>query len=104
MSGDAVPRAWLHVRVEGRVQRVGFRWFVQQRARALGLSGWVRNHADGSVEVSAVGDAGAVARLREQLEVGPPHARVDRVTAVTGGRAPRGATFEIVDDGDADPE
>lgn len=69
----------LHVAVRGRVQGVGFRWFVRERARSLGLSGWVRNEPDGSVEVFAVGPDGELARLRHLLEQGPPAARVERV-------------------------
>jgi acylphosphatase len=91
------------VRVEGRVQGVGFRWFVRRVAEALGISGWVRNVADGSVEVSAVGDPGAVARLREQLGSGPPHAQVDRLVELSGGTEPRNAGFEIVGRG-SDPD
>ena len=66
----------LRVRVEGRVQGVGFRWFVRERARRLGLSGWVRNLPDGSVEVAASGDSQEVQMLREALAKGPPGANV----------------------------
>jgi acylphosphatase len=69
----------LHVAVRGRVQGVGFRWFVRERARALGLSGWVRNNSDGSVEVFAVGPQNELAKLRKMLEEGPPAATVDVV-------------------------
>lgn len=69
----------LHVAVRGRVQGVGFRWFVRERARSLGLAGWVRNDLDGSVEVFAVGPKVAVATLRRLLEDGPPNACVDAV-------------------------
>lgn len=66
----------LHVSVRGRVQGVGFRWFVRERARALGLSGWVRNDVDGSVRVYAVGPTGDLQKLRRMLEQGPPAADV----------------------------
>lgn len=66
----------LHVLVRGRVQGVGFRWFVREEARALGLSGWVKNCPDGAVEVAADGPSGAVLSLRERLMEGPPHAHV----------------------------
>ena len=69
----------LYVAVRGRVQGVGFRWFVRERARALGLAGWVRNRADGSVEVLAVGDDVALERLRTVLRSGPSGARVTDV-------------------------
>jgi acylphosphatase len=66
----------LHVRVSGLVQGVGFRWFVRERARRLGLAGWVRNLPDGSVEVMASGDAGQLDLLREELRRGPQGAAV----------------------------
>lgn len=67
--------------VRGRVQGVGFRAFVLQRARRLGLRGSVRNLADGSVEVRAWGDEVGLAELRAHLADGPGHARA-RVEAV----------------------
>lgn len=71
--------ARLHLRVRGRVQGVGFRWFVREEARRSGLAGWVRNCDDGSVEVAVGGEANAVARLGEALRRGPERARVDAV-------------------------
>ena len=74
--------------VSGRVQGVGFRAFVADTARTEGLSGWVRNLPDGSVEVHAEGDAEAVGRLEWRLWQGPSHARVDDVVSedvVTSG-------------------
>ena len=69
----------LHVAVRGQVQGVGFRWFVRERARALGLSGWVRNDIDGSVRVFAIGPIPELQRLRRMLEEGPAAASVDTV-------------------------
>lgn len=69
----------LHVTVRGQVQGVGFRWFVRERARALGLSGWVRNDRDGSVRVYAIGPVTELQRLRSMLEEGPPTATVEIV-------------------------
>lgn len=65
--------------VRGRVQGVGFRWFVDHEARQLGLAGWVRNNFDGTVEVLAVGNEQQLATLRQKLERGPRAARVDEV-------------------------
>lgn len=65
--------------VRGRVQGVGFRWFVDHEARQLGLSGWVRNNLDGSVEVLAMGSDQQLEALRRKLEAGPRAARVDEV-------------------------
>jgi acylphosphatase len=65
--------------VRGRVQGVGFRWFVEREAQILGLAGWVRNNFDGSVEVLASGAGEQLDRLRERLRAGPRAARVDQV-------------------------
>jgi acylphosphatase len=67
------------LRVYGRVQGVSFRDWTERRARSLGLSGWVRNRRDGSVEVLAHGEAGAVEALIEACRAGPPAARVERI-------------------------
>ena len=72
----------LHVRVTGLVQGVGFRWFVRERARRLGLSGWVRNLHDGSVEVVAAGDEGQIELLRAELLRGPSGASVEELVEV----------------------
>jgi acylphosphatase len=66
----------LHLRISGRVQGVGFRWFTREEARRLGLSGWVTNLANGDVEVSAGGEASSLERLKRALEVGPTGAGV----------------------------
>lgn len=72
-----MPR--LHAVVTGRVQGVGFRWFVRGEADRLGLAGWVRNHPDGSVEVAAEGDDATIARFRKSLSSGPDGAHVEQV-------------------------
>lgn len=65
--------------VRGRVQGVGFRWFVEREAHTLGIAGWVRNNPDGSVEVLAMGTRDQLSGLRSRLEQGPRAARVDDV-------------------------
>ena len=65
--------------VTGRVQGVGFRWFVEREAHILGVAGWVRNNADGRVEVFAQGTPAQLAGLRSRLHEGPRAARVDQV-------------------------
>lgn len=65
--------------VRGRVQGVGFRWFVEHEAHILGIAGWVRNNADGSVEVLAQGTRDQLFSLRSRLREGPRAARVDAV-------------------------
>jgi acylphosphatase len=69
----------LHFLVQGRVQGVGFRWFVHREASELELSGWVRNTEDGDVEVVASGSVEDLAELRASLKKGPRGSRVDRV-------------------------
>lgn len=65
--------------VKGRVQGVGFRWFVHREAAALGLRGWVRNTESGHVEVVASGDDDKLKRLEAQLAKGSRGSRVDRI-------------------------
>ncbi len=65
--------------VRGRVQGVGFRWFVEREASTLGIAGWVRNNFDGSVEVLAMGTRDQLSQLRSRLRAGPRAARVDDV-------------------------
>jgi acylphosphatase len=69
----------LHFLIQGRVQGVGFRWFVHREASELDLRGWVRNTEDGDVEVVAHGEASDLAELRASLRRGPRGSRVDRL-------------------------
>jgi len=62
--------------VSGRVQGVGYRYYVVREAKAMGLAGWVRNLADGRVEALAVGDDTTLHAFEGRLWQGPPHARV----------------------------
>jgi acylphosphatase len=65
--------------LSGRVQGVGFRWFVQELAAIEGVTGWVRNRPDGSVELVVQGDAESVQRIDGKVRRGPPGAKVDHV-------------------------
>ena len=71
----------LQATISGRVQGVGFRFFVIHCARRLGLTGWVRNLANGGVEVVAEGSPGALAELLAELQQGPPGGWVRDVQA-----------------------
>lgn len=73
MSGRRTIRLF----VEGRVQGVGYRAFLVREANGLGLSGWARNRADGSVEALASGPEAAVAALIEAARRGPRLAMVE---------------------------
>jgi acylphosphatase len=68
-----------HFLVQGRVQGVGFRWFVHREAAELGLRGWVRNTEAGAVEVVAAGPPEALAELRAALDRGSRGSRVDHI-------------------------
>ena len=65
--------------IRGRVQGVGFRWFVEREAHMLKISGWVRNNPDGTVELFAQGSRDQLAGLHSHLRQGPRAARVDSV-------------------------
>ena len=80
--------------VRGMVQGVGFRFYAERSARALGVRGWVRNRADGSVESYAEGEEEAVAEYVRRLERGPAGSRVDGVEVEPADPA-GAAAFEI---------
>ena len=65
--------------ISGRVQGVGFRWFVEREAVLLGITGWVRNCQNGDVEVMATGTQEQHTSLRRKLQQGPRASRVDHV-------------------------
>lgn len=67
------------VRIRGRVNGVGYRDWMVGEATRLGVQGWVRNRADGSVEALVAGDAAAVGALLTACRAGPPLARVEQI-------------------------
>ncbi|MGQ0712423.1 MAG: acylphosphatase [Gemmatimonadaceae bacterium] len=69
----------LRLEIAGRVQGVGFRWFVREAARRRGVAGWVRNRPDGTVELEVSGNEASLRELIVALRAGPPGARVDEV-------------------------
>lgn len=71
-----------HLRIEGIVQGVGYRVAFSRQARALQLSGWVRNRLDGSVEAMVAGDPAALQKIVDWARRGPPGARVSKLTVL----------------------
>ena len=76
------------VTVDGRVQGVFFRAWTKEQADALGIAGWVRNCADGSVEALVAGEPDAVDAMVERMRRGPPAAEVERLTDEPSGDSP----------------
>lgn len=93
METDTQER--LSARITGRVQGVGFRNFTQMRARQLGVTGWVRNEKDGSVQLKAEGPRGALEDLLEAVHDGPRMARVEDVDADWGDAEDEFDVFRI---------
>ena len=81
--------------VRGRVQGVGFRWFVEREAHLLQIAGWVRNNHDGSVEVLAQGTRDQLSGLHSRLREGPRAARVDAVEVSEASTAAGVSSFRI---------
>jgi acylphosphatase len=81
--------------VSGRVQGVGFRFFVRDAAAREGIAGWVRNQDDGSVEIEAQGDAEALTRFEMAVRRGPRGARVDDVAVDLAPASATRRTFTI---------
>jgi acylphosphatase len=81
--------------VRGRVQGVGFRWFVEREAHILGIAGWVRNNHDGSVEILAQGTRDQLSGLHSRLREGPRAARVDAVEVSDAPPAAGLSSFRI---------
>ncbi len=81
--------------VMGRVQGVFFRDFTREHARALGLTGYVRNLPDGAVELTAEGERAALEQLLKELKRGPPRARVGELRATWGAHTGQHRDFNI---------
>lgn len=94
MASAEIFRRYL---VKGRVQGVGFRWFVEREAREIGVGGWVRNRDDGAVEVLASGSNAQLGSLYDKLKEGPRAARIDAVEVEDAPPFSGYKTFQIED-------
>ncbi len=86
----------LYVSIQGRVQGVGFRYYTQIEARKLGISGWVRNRSDGSVEACICGEAETLAAMQVWLKHGPSFAHVEHIEFSAGHLSDNCNDFRIV--------
>lgn len=85
----------VRVIVHGRVQGVGYRWFLHDEASARGVAGWVRNRRDGTVEAELHGPDAAVAAVLAAMREGPPHSRVDELTTADATEDAGASDFQI---------
>lgn len=92
---SATDRRGVRLRVTGRVQGVGFRYFTLRTARSLGVLGQVNNMPDGSVEVRAVADGATLVRFKEELRRGPVGSRVAGIEEEDLADPPDWRRFEI---------
>lgn len=86
----------VHLEISGLVQGVGFRWFALERARTLGVAGWVRNRADGRVEIAAEGPDERIDTFIGELRTGPRGARVSNVRLLDDPGADLPVPFAIL--------
>jgi acylphosphatase len=86
----------MHIVVRGRVQGVGFRWFVREAARSAALSGWVRNRQDGAVEIEAEGPTAKLESFRKLVARGPDGAQVTSVDEVEVSAESLAQPFTII--------
>ena len=85
----------VHARVEGKVQGVGYRAWVEHTARSFSLTGWVRNRRDGPVEMTLRGTPENVSEMLRKCQDGPPDARVEKVEILEEG-AGAYESFEVL--------
>ena len=89
----------VRVTVTGTVQGVGFRYFVQERAQSLGVTGWVRNLRDGRVEAELEGDGDAVRMLVAAMREGPTFSHVESLNQFPLGGGAEYTEFRVRPDG-----
>ena len=97
MRAQIMAQKRIHLLIRGRVQGVYFRAAAVREARRLGITGWVRNRPDGTVEVVAEGDEDSIKELSSWANHGPSAARVDQVDVRWRGYTGEFPGFEIVE-------
>ena len=93
---EGLPESAVLAQVTGRVQGVSFRAWTKGRARALGLTGWVKNQPDGSVSALIAGPEAVVQAMVDELHRGPRWARVEQVITTPGDPASAPPDFRVI--------
>jgi acylphosphatase len=83
------------IKITGRVQGVGFRYFTQKKANEIGIKGWVKNTRDGAVEVLVQGTETVINTFTDYLQIGPPLSRVDHISKVKMHIAREFSNFKV---------
>ncbi len=86
----------VHAHIQGHVQGVGFRYYTQIEARKIGVSGWVRNQPDGSVEAMICGETEQLDAMKMWLKCGPGYAQVEHIEFSAGYLPDNCNDFRIV--------
>ncbi|HEX7708866.1 MAG TPA: acylphosphatase [Thermoanaerobaculia bacterium] len=84
-----------HIRIHGKVQGVGYRFFATRVARRLGLKGWIQNMRDSSVEAMIEGEAAAIDEWIEEIREGPRYAEVTKIDQESKDFSGRLADFDV---------
>ena len=90
-----MPREQRHIKIHGKVQGVGYRFFATRVARRLGLKGWIENNRDGTVEASVEGETSAIDEWLEELKEGPRYAEVTNIEQETKDYTGRLGDFDV---------
>lgn len=92
---EVIRLAHLHLIVTGDVQGVGYRYFAQMKATQFGITGWVKNREDGSVEMEVVGEQASVDQFIRVLQEGNPFSKVSSIEVETLDATPNFHSFKI---------
>ena len=76
-----MPKELRHIRIHGKVQGVGYRFYATRVARRLGLKGWIQNNRDGTVEAIVEGEKASIDEWVEEIREGPRYAEVTKIDA-----------------------
>jgi acylphosphatase len=90
-----MPKELRHIRIHGKVQGVGYRFFATRVARRLGLKGWIQNNRDGTVEAAVEGEKGSIEEWIEEIREGPRYAEVTKIDSDVKEFSGRLSDFDV---------